>query len=356
MAGLRSAIDHVAVARHAWATLGDPRAIVSVEEASANVSTNRVYRVVLDDGIRLYTKVSNYGSYFLFAEDHDRIHRWNKELSTTRFRNLLARSIELDGRVWTYYDGDVWAVFYNEVPVGNRLPKILDDAQIVNLAEEMALFHLQCSVVAPKIPLTSKSIKSDAITLLDQLTNPFSSGRFRFDPEELNTARRHCHDFLMTLDRLRYDDVPKIPVLIDWNLGNFSVEPIDPGSERFRLLSRWDYDWFRIEPRSLDFYFLSRVSSQTGDRTSFTYSSHTLTEPRFVRFLQAYHRVHPLTEVEIDLIAESYRFFILNYVLREGDAFFMRDLSLRFMRDAVHVYLPEYERLDLRPLKDALLG
>ena len=37
----------------------------------------------------------------------------------------------------------------------------------------------------------------------------------------------------------------------------------------FRLYSRWDYDWFRIEPRLLDFYFLSRVSSKTGDRTLF---------------------------------------------------------------------------------------
>ena len=50
----------------------------------------------------------------------------------------------------------------------------------------------------------------------------------------------------------------------------------------FRLFSRWDYDWFRIEPRLLDFYFLSRVSSRTGDRTRFTYGAHTLVEPTFL--------------------------------------------------------------------------
>jgi hypothetical protein len=360
VAGFGAGIDHVAVAHTAWAALGDPRSITGVEEASANVSTNRVYRLLLSDGTRLYTKVSNYGSYFLFAEDHDRIHRWNRALADTRFRHLLARSIEHDGRAWTYYDGEVWAVFYNEVPLGQRLPRVLDDHQIVNLAEEMAEFHRHCSAVAARIPLTSKSIKSDAITLLDQLTNPFSAGRFRFEPHQLWTAQRHCHDFLMTLDRLGYDDVPKIPVLIDWNLGNFSVEAnsvsADEVTDRFRLLSRWDYDWFRIEPRSLDFYFLSRVSSSTGDRTQFSYSSHTLTEARFVRFLIAYHRINPLTEVEIDLIAESYRFFILNYVVREGDAFFQRNFSNRFRRDAVNIYLPEYERLDMQPVKDLVLG
>ena len=79
--------------------------------------------------------------------------------------------------------------------------------------------------------------------------------------------RRHCHDFLEALDRSGYDKWWKIPVLIDWNLGNFSVENI---GDRFRLFSRWDYDWFRIDSRMLDFYFFSRVSSRTGDRTMFS--------------------------------------------------------------------------------------
>ena len=94
---------------------------------------------------------------------------------------------------------------------------------------------------------------------------------------------RHTHEFLLELERIRYDEWPKLPILVDWNLGNFSVEPQPDGT--FRLFSRWDYDWFRVEPRLMDFYFLSRVSSRTGDRTQWTYSWHTLTEPRFFRFL-----------------------------------------------------------------------
>jgi hypothetical protein len=62
-----------------------------------------------------------------------------------------------------------------------------------------------------------------------------------------------------------------------------------------------------------------------------------------------------LQEVDIDLIGEGYRFFILNYVLREGDAFFHRDLSQKLMRDAVEIYLPAFDAVDLNPLKEAVL-
>ena len=122
----------------------------------------------------------------------------------------------------------------------------------------------------------------------------------------------------MSIHESGYDEWPKMPVLIDWNLGNFSVEFDRDDRSQFRLFSRWDYDWFRIESRLLDFYFLSRVSSRTGDRTSFTYGAHTLLEPRFRRFLRAYHAEYPLTPDEVLFLKEAYRFFLLNYVVREG--------------------------------------
>ena len=103
---------------------------------------------------------------------------------------------------------------------------------------------------------------------------------FELPPESIGVLWRHTHRFLERLVELGYDEWRKIPVLVDWNLGNFSVAPRPDGS--FRLFSRWDYDWFRIEPRLLDFYFLSRVSSRTGDRTRFTYGAHTLVEPTFL--------------------------------------------------------------------------
>jgi Ser/Thr protein kinase RdoA (MazF antagonist) len=100
----------------------------------------------------------------------------------------------------------------------------------------------------------------------------------------------------------------------------------------------------------LDFYFLSRAASHTGDKTHFSYSPHTLVEPRFVAFLQAYHSVYPLTRAEIEFLPSAYQFFILNYVIREGAKFFRSDLSTRFRKDAVRLYLPMLEHLDISPL------
>jgi Ser/Thr protein kinase RdoA (MazF antagonist) len=96
------------------------------------------------------------------------------------------------------------------------------------------------------------------------------------------------------------------------------------------------------------------VSSRTGDRTHFTYASHTLTEPRFVRFIRAYHEVSPLSEQDIRFLPEVYRFFLLNYVVRQGARFFRPDLCRRFRRDTARTYLHELGSLDLRPLLRAV--
>ena len=74
----------------AWTAFGDSRLLVQAEEVSANVSTNRVYRMHLDDGSTLVGKVSSYGSYFLFVEDHDRLSRCAELLHGTRFGGMLA--------------------------------------------------------------------------------------------------------------------------------------------------------------------------------------------------------------------------------------------------------------------------
>jgi hypothetical protein len=339
----------------AWAHYGDPRRIVEILDMSAMVSTNTVMRVKLSDGSAVFAKISSYGSYFLFAEDHDRLHRLALLLRGTRFEGLLADSLTVaDGQPFTYYDGEVWVAFYTEVEHKQRLPRILSDADIANLAREMAHLHIACGALASHIPPTSTSIKSDAIALHDTLTEPHSAARFYLDVADLNVLRSNTHTFLLNLIDLRYDDMPKIPVLIDWNLGNFTVEFNDSGA--FRLFSRWDYDWFRIDTRMLDFYFLSRVSSETGDRTAFTYGSHTLLEPRFVGFLRAYHSVNPLTEREILFLKEAYRFFILNYVVRSGNHFFRDDFWRNFQRDAVSQHLPNLEAINLEPVVDMVLG
>ncbi|MCU1388638.1 MAG: hypothetical protein JWL72_1976 [Ilumatobacteraceae bacterium] len=349
--------------REAWQAYGDPRSIVSVVEVSAKVSTNRVYRFRLDDGHSNIAKVSSYGSYFLFREDHDRIHRTRVVLQSTRWAGLLAdvlterdgrpddnRDTKRDGhreRVFTFFNDDLWTAFYQDVPQGRSLPKILTEGQVADLGEEMGLLHRDCAEASRRIPPSSKSIKSDAIHLLELLSDKHSSLKFKYDASEKQYLRSQCHEFLEQLDRFGYDDWSRIPVLIDWNLGNFSVSM---ARQQVRLFSRWDYDWFRIEPRLLDFYFLSRVASSTGDRTVFSYSPHTLLEARFQRFLAAYHRIFPMNEDEILFLREVYRFFILNYVVREGDNFFQPEYWHRLQHEAVSLCLPAAERLDLRPL------
>jgi hypothetical protein len=347
------------VVRAAWAELGDPRPIVEVHEISANVSTNRVYRVVLGDNGTVVCKVSSYGAYFLFAEDHDRLHRCARMLSTNpetnRWAPFLANVLERDGRPFTWYDGSIWAVFYEDVPRAESLPRVLSVAQVENLGREMAEFHAACQPMARHLPPTSNSAKGDLIHLLDLLESPFASRNFNLNPEDIGVLHRDTHQLLLQLEACHYDEWLRIPVLIDWNLGNFSVvfnNADDAGS--FRLFSRWDYDWFRLESRIFDFYFLSRVSSSTGDRTTFTYSPHTLLEPRFIAFLRAYHEVNPLSADEVRFIPLAYRFFLLNYVIREGARFFRDDLCRQFREEVARRYLRQVSSLDFSPLFDAL--
>ena len=61
----------------------------------------------------------------------------------------------------------------------------------------------------------------------------------------------------------------------------------------------------------------------------------TFVEPRFQLFLNAYHRVYPLRWNEVEFLREVYRFFILNYVIRQGFAFFQPELAERLQLEAV---------------------
>jgi hypothetical protein len=349
---MSGALSHRDAIDAAWLAYRDRRAIRGADEVSANVSTNRVYRLHLDDGSTVIVKVSSYGSYFLFVEDHEQLDRCSLLLRGSRFHGMLADIWCRDGRVFTWYDQHMWAVFYDDVPRRDSLPRVLTPQQITNLAREIAEFHLSCTAIASSLPSASKTIKSDAIHLLDLLESPFAPRNFELPPEAIGVLWKHTHRFLERLVEVGYDEWPKIPILIDWNLGNFSVETSTDGS--FRLFSRWDYDWFRIEPRLLDFYFLSRVSSSTGDRTQFTYGPHTLVEPTFLAFLSAYRDVFPMSADEVAFLPEVYRFFILNYVVREGARFFRSEFCTQFRRDAVRSYLPALDNLDLSPLLDSL--
>ena len=150
--------------------------------------------------------------------------------------------------------------------------------------------------------------------------------------------RRQCDLFLQHFSEFRSHGFERIPVFVDWNIGNFSV------TSSFKLFSRWDYDWFRMSTRMMDFYFLSRVVSEVGDRTAFSYYIGPLMEDRFIIFLKAYHAVYPLTGVEIVFLKEIYRFFILNYVIKDGRYFFHEIFANKLQREAFEIYLPSIER------------
>lgn len=337
----------------AWQAYGDRRKVLSIDEISAAVSTNRVYRLVLSDKKELIAKVSSYGAFVHFRQDHERINQWAELLRYSRYRNFLARVVERDGKIFIFKEGHRWVVFYQKIDFYDFLPRLLSPAEVVSFGRELALFHRASRWAGQQLTPTAKSVGSDIANLYDALDDPEWRSLRGVSAAEERLIASHCDLFLEACDRVGYHQWPKLPILIDWNTGNFSVGNEDEG---FKFFSRWDYDWFRIEPRVFDFYFASRVVRGSGDQTVFSYTTGPLLEDRFFMFLEAYHAILPLTEIEIAFIAEAYRFFVLNYVIHAGEHFFRPAIWQRLSREAISEYLPSIASLDLRPLIDRLLG
>jgi Ser/Thr protein kinase RdoA (MazF antagonist) len=337
----------------AWEEFGDARTLSAVVEISATVSTNRVYRLVLSDAKELIAKVSSYGAFVHFREDHQRINQWARLLRYSRYRNFLAHVVERDGKVFTFKDGHRWVAFYQKVPFYDLLPRVLSPAEVAAFGRELALFHRASRWAGQHIAPTAKTVGSDIANLYDSLDNAEWCRVRGVTASVQKLLASHCDAFLDALEAVAFHAWPKLPILIDWNTGNFSVGYEGDG---FKLFSRWDYDWFRIEPRVFDFYFASRVVRGSGDQTVFSYTTGPLLEQRFVAFLKAYHAILPLSEQEILFLAEAYRFFILNYVVRSGVHFFRPSIWQRLLTEALTEYLPSLASLDLRPLVDELLA
>lgn len=339
------------ILRDAWESYDAADPIAAHDETSAGVSTNRVYHLTMSSGRSLFAKVSSYGSYVHFRQDHQRIHQWIKALVDTRYARFLARVLLQEDEVFTYERDAVWVVFYEEAPRRGVLPRVLNDWQIENLGREMGEFHRASHQAAARLAPTWQSLGADLATLYDHMQNGAQRASYGLDSEASQLIRRHCDLFFNNAERLGYHGFTKLPVLTDWNRGNFSVAYNEQG---FSLYSRWDYDWFRIEPRTLDFYFFSRVVREEGDQTVFSYTGAPLLEPRFFAFLRAYHAVFPLAPAELAFLKEAYRFFLLNYVVRTGEHFFLPEFQKRLAREVVTRYLPELEQLDVAPLLGCL--
>ena len=62
-------------------------------------------------------------------------------------------------------------------------------------------------------------------------------------------------------------------------------------------------------------------------------------------FLKSYHSIYPLNENDFILIPEMYRFFILNYVIKDGYRFFNKNIAKQLIQDSVNLYLPNINKI-----------
>jgi len=331
-------IDFTQIIKEAWVAYDKTREIIRIVDISAKVSTNHVYRVTFSNGDFIIAKLSYFGSFDHFVEDHSIIDTLSNNLPSP-FENFLARSLAKGKSLYVYRHHteilDAWVVFYRPITIKKRLPKRLDDLQIVKLAENIALFHKACHSIRNTLPPSSKTLETDINQLLQILETDGGQYEYRMHLEEI---KYQADLFKQNSQLLKVVDFNKIPVFVDWNIGNFSV------TSSAKLFSRWDYDWFRIGSRVLDFYFLSRVVSDIGDKTAFSYYIGPLMEKRFLLFLKAYHQVYPLSEAEIRFLKEAYRFFILNYVIKDGRFFFHELFATKLQKEAFEIYLPSVEK------------
>jgi hypothetical protein len=341
-------IDFTTIVKEAWLAYDNTRAIARIVDISAKVSTNHVYRVTFSDENFIIAKLSYFGLYEHFVEDHSIIDTLSNNLPAP-FENFLARSLAKGKYLFVHRHKseilDAWVVFYRPIAIKKRLPKRLEEGQIIKLGEQIALFHKACHSTRNTLPPSSKTLKTDIDHLLQILDTDVGRYEHRMHLDEI---KRQSNLFLENSSMLGVNGLDKIPVFVDWNIGNFSV------TSSYKLFSRWDYDWFRMSTRMLDFYFLSRVVSDIGDRTVFSYYINPLMEERFLLFLKSYHKVYPLTETEIRFLKETYRFFILNYVIKDGRFFFHELFATKLQKEAFDIYLPSIEQFNADIILKAL--
>jgi hypothetical protein len=337
------------IIRKAWEGYDASRTIRSIEDISANVSTNKVFRITFEDDDIIIAKLSSFGKYDYFKEDHRIIQSLSNNLLYP-YENFLARSLLKNNRVYIYRyrhgKTDAWVVFYNPTRIMERMPRRLEESHIRKLAQQAAKFHKACSRASKILPKSSKTMRKDINSLLEQVQQDEASFGTRTQVDQL---KYHCDLYLKGRAKYAANTFETIPVFIDWNIGNFSV------TNKQEFYSRWDYDWFRMSNRVMDFYFFSRVVSNVGDRTVFSYYITTLMEDRFIIFLQEYHKLNPLTANEIGFMKEAYRFFILNYVIKDGKHFFHEQYAEKLQQEAYDIYLPSVDRdFDTKKILDAL--
>jgi hypothetical protein len=333
-------INFPEIVRLAWINYDSWGKIKKITDISVRVSTNYVYKIEFENRAFVIAKLSYFGQFEHFLEDHTIINSLSNNLPYP-FDNTISRSLMLGANTYVYRhqkeEADVWVVFYRPVKVRRKLPARLEDDTIQKLGKSFAHFHKACHSIRNTLPASSKTFKSDIEHLKSYMKTTKGKREHRTRIDELN---RQSDILLENTDKLNSDKLHRIPVFVDWNIGNFSVTSTQ------KIYSRWDYDWFRMSSRMMDFYFFSRVVSDVGDRTVWTYNIDPLQEDRFILFLKSYHSIYPLTEVEIRSLKEVYRFFILNYVMKEGRYFFHDIYADKLQNEAMENYFPNIDKFN----------
>jgi hypothetical protein len=332
------ALNYTEIIKLAWTEFDDRHEIRAIYDVSAHVSTNQVYKISFFNREPVFAKLSDYGKFDDFREDHVIINNLANNIESP-YENFLAKALIKRNELYIYRyhqsGHSAWVIFYNPIKLMHKLPRRLEEKQIKKMGRELARFHIACTNVSNQLPRSSKNL----ITDINRLTRIIKCNNSTIKPEHCDLIKRHCDIFLYNSDKLNYiTDLETIPVFVDWNIGNFSV------TAEGKFFSRWDYDWFRDANRVMDFYFFSRVVSNVGDKTVFSYLVDTLMEERFILFLKEYHRIFPLTEAEVRFIGEAYRFFILNYVIKDGPYFFRQSYIEKLQKEAFEIYLPAIEK------------
>ncbi len=326
--------DYIQIIKQAWQEFDNRHEIRGVYDVSAYVSTNQVYKISFYNREPVFAKLADYGRFEDFREDHIIINNLANNLEAP-YQMFLAQSLVKKNELFIYLfhqeNSSAWVVFYNPIQIRNRMPRRLDEKQIRKLGRELARFHKACTNVSNQLTNASKTV----ITDIHDLVKSVNKNEIKMCDNHKTMVLKHADLFLNNAYKANYtEEFETIPVFIDWNIGNFSV------TSEGKFYSRWDYDWFRMSSRVMDFYFFSRVVSDLGDRTVFSYLVDTLMEDRFMMFLKEYHRIFPLTEPEIHFILEAYRFFILNYVIKDGPYFFRQTYSSKLIKEAYDTYFP----------------
>ena len=86
------AADFITIIKYAWMEYDASRKVKSITDISAMVSTNHVYKIILEDRHFIIAKLSYFGKYDDFVEDHSIINVLSNNLPYP-FENVLSRSL-----------------------------------------------------------------------------------------------------------------------------------------------------------------------------------------------------------------------------------------------------------------------